>query len=466
VINYYELRRSEERNGKMIINWQPTVKQMQAWVYLEDKTTTELLFGGAAGGGKSVLGASWLTINSIRYPGSRWMMGRAVLKNLKQTTLLTFFDVCKRFGIKTNRDYKYNSMEGVIKWTNGSEIYLKDLFQYPSDPEFDSLGSTEYTGVFIDEASQVKAKAKTILLSRIRYKLDEFNIIPKMLIASNPSKNFLYKDFYKPWRDKIMQPYRKFIPSLVTDNPYLSDQYIENLKRMDKNSRERLLYGNWEYDDDPARMFEYDDLCDLFTNHVDKSDEKYLIIDAARGGGDKIVMGYWEGFLLKDIAYWQKASTVYSENRIKEWEEKKQVKRHHIAIDEDGIGGGILDHLPGCRGFVNNAKPIQKGVDKTNYRNLKSQCYFYLADFVRLGKIAVRTSDEQIKNWIIEELEQIKEINQDKDVKKEVIHKDEIKQNLGRSPDFSDMMMMRMLYHLASQKISVLQDPDNISGLF
>ena len=159
---------------------------MEAWEILQDVTTTELFYGGAAGGGKSYLGCAWLLASCLRYSGSRWLMGRAVLKHLKDSTLLTFFQVCKEWGIKKDEQYTYNSMEGVIKFFNGSEIYLKDLFAYPSDPEFDSFGSTEFTGAFIDEGSQVSEKAKNIKSARLRYKHKEFELVPKLLIGSNP----------------------------------------------------------------------------------------------------------------------------------------------------------------------------------------------------------------------------------------------------------------------------------------
>ena len=74
------------------IDWKPTKKQYTAWQYLEDDTTTELFFGGGAGGAKSSLGCIWLIIKSLQYPGSRWLMGRAHLKILKESTLLTFFE--------------------------------------------------------------------------------------------------------------------------------------------------------------------------------------------------------------------------------------------------------------------------------------------------------------------------------------------------------------------------------------
>ena len=48
------------------------------------------------------------------------------------------------------------------------------------------------------------------------------------------------------------------------------------------------------------------------------------------------------------------------------------------------------------------------------------------------------------KEYIIADLEQIKSKNADRDKKREVVSKDEVKEHLGRSPDFGDMIMMRM----------------------
>ena len=66
-------------------------KQEQAVYYLKDSETNEFIYGGAAGGGKSALGNLWLIECCQKYPGSRWLMGRAKLKTLKETTLATFF---------------------------------------------------------------------------------------------------------------------------------------------------------------------------------------------------------------------------------------------------------------------------------------------------------------------------------------------------------------------------------------
>ena len=116
---------------------------------MNDNTTEEILYGGGAYGGKSWFGSFWLITNCLRYEGSRWFMGREHLTDLKKSTLLSFFDVCKTLGLKKDEHYIYNDHKNKITFINESEVYLKDLFAYPSDPEFDSLGSTEYSGAFI-----------------------------------------------------------------------------------------------------------------------------------------------------------------------------------------------------------------------------------------------------------------------------------------------------------------------------
>lgn len=51
----------------------------------------------------------------------------------------------------------------------------------------------------------------------------------------------------------------KFIPALVTDNPKISPDYIDNLHKLkNKVMKERLLHGNFEYDDTPGRLHSYD----------------------------------------------------------------------------------------------------------------------------------------------------------------------------------------------------------------
>ena len=49
---------------------------------LEDNETRYVIFGGAAGGGKSWLICEWLLTKCIQYPGSKWFIARGELKRL------------------------------------------------------------------------------------------------------------------------------------------------------------------------------------------------------------------------------------------------------------------------------------------------------------------------------------------------------------------------------------------------
>lgn len=452
--------------GKVVnIKWDLTPKQAIALEYLIDNKTNEILYGGAAGSGKSMIGCIWLLMCCLKYPKTRWAMGRAHLKNLKESTLLTFFEICSKSGLKAGKDYKYNSIEGVIKFPKTkSEIYLKDMFAYPSDPQFDKFGSTEFTGGFIDECSEISLKAKNILTSRFRYKLNEYNLVPKLLICSNPTKNFIYKDFYKPFTENKLPPYRKYVPALPGDNPYLPKAYLENLKKLDETSKQRLLYGNWEYDDDPAKLFEYEKILDIFTLKTPQSEKKYITCDVARHGKDKTVIIQWLGLQITNMISYRKQNTKYTADLLKKLSEDNQIPRSHIIVDEDGIGGGVKDNLENIKGFVNNSTPIdpiKKDISgkRQNYTNLKSQCYFYLADYINNSRIGCNEIKEEYKLAIIEDLEQIRRHNIDKDDKFQVEPKNLLIERLGRSPDFADAMMMRMWFEIKE----ILYPKDEVS---
>ena len=77
-----------------------TKKQTQAWKILFDETTNELLYGGSAGSGKSFIGCLWITTLALKYPGTRYLVGRTVLQQLKSTTLKTLFETFASMQLK------------------------------------------------------------------------------------------------------------------------------------------------------------------------------------------------------------------------------------------------------------------------------------------------------------------------------------------------------------------------------
>jgi phage terminase large subunit len=422
-----------------------SIKQTIALDLLEDKTTNEILFGGGAGGGKTALGCYWQLKQRLKYPNTRGLIGRAVLKTLKETTLVSFFQVAKMQGLEAGKHYKYNGQMSQIELFNGSVILLKDLYAYPSDPNFDELGSLEITDAFIDEANQIEDKARNIIKSRIRYQLDENELIPKVLYTCNPAKNWTYSEFYKPQVDGTIAKNKQFIASLIDDNPFISRHYKENLLTLDTVSKERLLFGNWEYSNDPSILIEYDKILDSFNSGYIPTGPHYITCDVARFGSDSTVVGIWDGFRVKLHQYNGK-SVVEVAEIIKQFQAEHQVPNSQIVVDEDGVGGGVVDILR-CKGFVNNSSPLENPItrQKENFDNLKSQCYFKLAELMNDNKIFINASGTT-KEKIIQELEQVKQKSVDNDGKKGVMPKDKVKALIGRSPDFSDCLAMRMIF--------------------
>ena len=381
----------------------------------------------------------------LKYPNTRGLIGRAVLKTLKETTLVSFFQIAKMQGLEANKHFKFNAQSSTIEFPNGSTILLKDLYSYPSDPNFDELGSLEITDAFIDEANQVDDKARNIIKSRIRFQLDQNDLVPKILYTCNPAKNWTYSEFYKPEQEGTISKNKRFITSLIDDNPYISKHYKENLLTLDSVSKERLLFGNWEYLDDPAQLIDYDKILDSFTNSFVAIGDSYITCDVARFGNDSTVIGIWSGFRVRFYQFNGK-SVVEVAELIKNFATEHRVPTSNIVCDEDGVGGGVVDILR-CKGFVNNSSPLVNPVtrQKENFDNLKSQCYFKLADMVNKAELYIQADGKQ-KQTIIQELEQVKQKSVDNDMKKGVIPKDKVKAAIGRSPDFSDCLAMRMFF--------------------
>jgi phage terminase large subunit len=420
-------------------------KQSKAVYYLKDNKTEEIIYGGAAGGGKSALGCLWLIEQCQTYPGSRWLMGRAKLKTLKETTLNTFFELASR--LKISDQFNFNAQQGIIYWNNGSEIILKDLFLYPSDPEFDQLGSLEITGAFVDEVSQVVYKAWQIVKSRIRYKLNEFGLIPKILGSCNPTKKWVYKEFYKPFKEKSIRKDRAFVQALPTDNPHLPESYLKSLLGLDETSKQRLYYGNWEFDDDPAKLINYESILDLWRNEYVPEGQKYITADIARFGSDKGVLILWSGYRVLDVITLDHSSVTNTAQRIKDLANLHQVPNKNIIADEDGVGGGVVD-IVGCKGFVNGSKALDEERKSVQYSNLKTQCYFKLAEKINNGEIYLTKPFSDISEKLIQELEQVKRDKIDQDGKLILMSKEKVKEAIGRSPDFSDALMMRLWFDL------------------
>jgi hypothetical protein len=98
---------------------------------------------------------------------------------------------------------------------------------------------------------------------------------------------------------------------------------------------------------------------------------------------------------------------------------------------------------------VNGSKALEEERKQVQYANLKTQCYFKLAEKINNGQIYLTKPFANISEKLIQELEQVKRDKLDQDGKLILMSKEKVKEAIGRSPDFSDALMMRVWFDIA-----------------
>lgn len=437
----------------------------RAWV---DPKILEIVYGGSKGSAKSYTGVSLTFGDALIYPGTHYFIARKTLTDLRKFTIPSIHEVFGHWGL-TEQYYKYNGQDSYFKLYNDSRVYLLDAKFMPSDPDYMRFGSMQMTRGWIEEAGEFEVECKRNLQASIgRWKNDLYNLSPKLLMTCNPAKNFLYKDYYKPFVDGDLRANRKFIQALPRDNKMLPKDYITNLLDiLDHNAAQRLVYGNWEFDDNPNALFAYNDILNIFTNEfLVGTGEMALTADIAYEGSDIFVMMVWNGFVVVDIVAIDKCDETQVAVKIKELRLKWAVPLTNVVYDADGLktfvkqaaeSGTLKDATP----FINNSSPIEIEGKEENYYNLKAQCYFLLAEMVKKNKIFIKCPE--YRKQIIEELEQIMKMTLADDGKIRLEKKKDLKERFKRSPDFADALMMRMLLVLKSPNSN---NPGRWSGGF
>lgn len=137
---------------------------------------------------------------------------------------------------------------------NDSVIILQEMCDIPSDPNFERFGSSEYTIAFIDEVSEISEKAVEVLFSRLRWKTAETFKTARMLMSTNPCVTWVRSRFVQDDEGNpvVCTENEAYVPFSVFDNPDLQfvQTYVAGLNKIrDKATRERLLYGNWDFVD-------------------------------------------------------------------------------------------------------------------------------------------------------------------------------------------------------------------------
>lgn len=234
--------------------WVPQTKQRIAMSRGED----EMLYGGAAGGGKS----DWLVVEATRQVKIPLYRGLILRKSVPELAQL----IEKSYNIypKIDKKAKYNDNKHTWTFKSGAKIQFGSLYHTKDKYKYQGL---QYDFIGFDELTQFIWDEYSYLRSRNRSNCKETKVYTRA--TANPGgighgwvKQYFVevgKPYETVWTDNvvIMPDGTKkkfwnskcFIPASVFDNPALLENdpmYIARLAQMNEHDRNALLYGSWD----------------------------------------------------------------------------------------------------------------------------------------------------------------------------------------------------------------------------
>lgn len=204
----------------------------------------EVLFGGAAGGGKSYAQLIDALLYAAKYPKSKQLILRRTYPELERSLILV------HLGLYPKEIYSYNSSAHRGTFKNGSTVEFgycdneKDVFKYQS---------AEYDVIRFDELTHFTKTMYTYLISRLR----GANGYPKQVKSStNPGgvgHAWVKERFIDPapplQQIDTEDGSRIFIPAKVQENSFLmakDPKYLQRLNNLSESDRKALRDGVWD----------------------------------------------------------------------------------------------------------------------------------------------------------------------------------------------------------------------------
>lgn len=216
----------------------PTPKQTAALLMNDAR---EILYGGAAGGGKSVYQLA-AALQFVDVPGYSAILFRKTYADLSLPGAL----------ISMSKEWLMPFVEtGEVKWSEKKNQYTFPSgatlsFGYlESDNDCYRYQGSEFQYIGIDECTHISPSNYRYMFSRLR-KTKDLKVPLRFRATANPGGQYgeyYYQRFFLEGEEKG----RIFLSAGLNDNPYLdSEEYLQALDELDPITREQLANGNWD----------------------------------------------------------------------------------------------------------------------------------------------------------------------------------------------------------------------------
>jgi hypothetical protein len=213
---------------------------------------TDVLYGGAAGGGKSYA----MLVDPLRY--AHRASHRALIIRRSMPELRELIDKSRELYPKAFPGCKYREVEKLWNFPSGAKIEFGFLER---DADVYRYQGQAYSWIGFDEITHLPTEFPwNYLASRLR--TTDSEIVPYMRCTANPGgvgAHWVKKRYIEPnepnhsfkGADGLT---RKFIPARLEDNPYLAKdgRYEQMLKALPATQRKQLLEGNWDVNEGAA----------------------------------------------------------------------------------------------------------------------------------------------------------------------------------------------------------------------
>ena len=231
------------------INYQPTEKQK----IFHASHANEILYGGAAGGGKTKAIVMDALFRCLRSPGTTACIFRRTYQELEDTDIKEA-QASYPEGLAT-----YNAGRHEFRLVNGSKILFRhcenaaDRFKYSGIEiqfmYFDELTAFEQV-VYDFLKTRLRAKKALGVTPIIRSASNPGNIghgwVKKMFVDAGPYMSIQTQEIYSETLHKSKKIRTQYIPSLAMENPFITDDYIFELEQKPPALRAALLNGDWD----------------------------------------------------------------------------------------------------------------------------------------------------------------------------------------------------------------------------